>query len=384
MAIKKKRILLAFGTRPEAIKMAPLYLELQKNLDVFDVKICVSGQHRGMLDQVMKVFNISPDFDLSVMKPNQDLFDITSAILLGMRGILRVSRPDYLLVHGDTTTSLASAIAAFYENIKIGHIEAGLRTNNILKPYPEEFNRQVVSKIASLHFTPTFHSKKNLLQENIKESSIKVVGNTVIDALFLTINQLENDFEKKKKVSDHLNSLLDFDWKANNFILITGHRRENFGEGLQEICKALKKLASDYPNIEFVYPVHLNPNVLKPVFDSLNGIKNFHLLPPLDYEPFIYLLKYSYLVLTDSGGIQEEAPSLNIPVLVMRNETERPEAIESGAIKLVGSKASSIVSNVKKLLEDKIFYDVMARSKNPYGDGSSSRKIVDELLKYES
>jgi UDP-N-acetylglucosamine 2-epimerase (non-hydrolysing) len=384
MTIKKKRILLAFGTRPEAIKMAPLYLELKKNPDYFDTSICVSAQHRDMLDQVLHGFNIKPDFDLNVMKPSQDLFDITSSILLGMRDVLRVCRPDYLLVHGDTTTALASSIAAFYENIKIGHIEAGLRTSNILKPFPEEFNRQVVSKITSIHFAPTSQSKKNLLEEKIKESSIKVVGNTVVDALYLTINQLETDLEKKNKIVSFLNSLLRFDWTAKIFILITGHRRENFGEGLQEICNALKRLSLDYPNIQFIYPVHLNPNVQKPVLNSLSGIKNFHLIPPLDYEPFIYLLKHSYFVLTDSGGIQEEAPSLNIPVLVMRNETERPEALESGAVKLVGSSASSIVAHVKKLLEDKNFYDIMARSKNPYGDGTSSKKIVDELIKANS
>lgn len=384
MTIKKKRILLAFGTRPEAIKMAPLYLELKKNLDYFDTSICVSGQHRDMLDQVLNVFNIKPDFDLNVMKPSQDLFDITSSILLGMRDILRVCRPDYLLVHGDTTTAFASSIAAFYENIKIGHIEAGLRTNNVLKPFPEEFNRQVVSKITSLHFAPTSQSKKNLLEEKIKESSIKVVGNTVVDALYLTINQLETDLEKKNKILSLLNSLLRFDCTTEIFILVTGHRRENFGKGFQEICNALMRLSVDYPKIQFIYPVHLNPNVQEPVLNSLSSIKNFHLIPPLDYEPFVYLLKHSYFVLTDSGGIQEEAPSLNIPVLVMRNETERPEAVESGAVKLVGSNASSIIANVKKLLEDRNFYDIMASSKNPYGDGSSSKKIVDELIKVDS
>ena len=372
----KKKIMLTFGTRPEAIKMAPLYHALKKRPDDFEILVCVTAQHREMLDQVLKVFDIHPDIDLNLMAPGQDLFDISAGVLLGMRNILEKYKPDILLIHGDTTTSLAAAMAGFYKNILIGHIEAGLRTYDISAPFPEEFNRQVVTKLAYWHFAPTNLSRSNLLAEKIDENLITVTGNTVIDALFWVLEGIETDASKKKLIHDKLNNLLPFDWQNNRLILITGHRRENFGEGFLQICKALKELAIRFPKILFVYPVHLNPQVQSPVNQILRGLSNVYLLPPLDYEPFIYLLKHCYIVLTDSGGIQEEAPSLGIPVLVMREVTERPEAIDAGTVRLVGANQKLIVKNMVDLIENDECYELMSKAHNPYGDGNACERII--------
>jgi len=374
-----KKIMLVFGTRPEAIKMAPLYHALKARSDLFETQVCVTAQHRQMLDQVLKVFNIEPDIDLNLMKAGQDLFDITSSVLLGMREVLKGHHPDVLLVHGDTTTTLASAIAGFYADIPIGHVEAGLRTHDLYAPFPEEFNRQVASKLTKWHFAPTAFSRQNLLDEKIAESKIIVTGNTVIDALFWVLNRIESDPLRKSSISALLNKHLPFAWQRDRFVLITGHRRENFGDGFLQICEALKELASRYPDVQFVYPVHLNPNVQKPVKSLLLELNNVHLIDPLDYEPFVYLLKHCYLVLTDSGGIQEEAPSLGIPVLVMRDVTERPEAIDAGTVRLVGANRDRIVANVSELLESELSYKKMSRAHNPYGDGQACARIINVL-----
>jgi UDP-N-acetylglucosamine 2-epimerase (non-hydrolysing) len=374
-----KKILLVFGTRPEAIKMAPLYHALKARSDLFDTRVCVTAQHRQMLDQVLRVFDVKTDIDLDLMKEGQDLFDVTSSALLGMREVLKAHRPDVLLVHGDTTTSLASAIAGFYSGISVGHIEAGLRTHDLSAPFPEEFNRQVVGKVAKWHFAPTALSRQNLLNEGVPESRIAVTGNTVIDALFWVLDRIESDTLRKVSISTFLEDRLPFSWQHDRFVLITGHRRENFGDGFIQICKALKELACIYPGIHFVYPVHLNPNVQGPVNSILMGLSNVHLIDPLDYEPFVYLLKHSYLVLTDSGGIQEEAPSLGKPVLVMREVTERPEAVEAGTVRLVGANRDRIVANVSELIENEFSYKKMSRAHNPYGDGAACRRIIDKL-----
>ena len=374
-----KKIMLVFGTRPEAIKMAPLYHALKARPDLFETQVCVTAQHRQMLDQVLRVFNIEPDIDLNLMKAGQDLFDITSSVLLGMREVLKEHQPDVLLVHGDTTTTLASAIAGFYADIPIGHIEAGLRTHDLYAPFPEEFNRQVASKVTKWHFAPTAFSRQNLLDERIPESQITVTGNTVIDSLFWVLNRIDMDKPRQASLITFLNACVPFRWQQDRFVLITGHRRENFGDGFLQICEALKELAMRHPDVHFVYPVHLNPNVQEPVKSILMNLHNVHLIEPLDYEPFVYLLKHSYLVLTDSGGIQEEAPSLGKPVLVMREVTERPEAVDAGTVRLVGANRERIVSNVSELIENEVSYKKMSRAHNPYGDGKACARIIDVL-----
>lgn len=371
--------MLVFGTRPEAIKMAPLYHALKERSDLFETLVCVTGQHRQMLDQVLKVFDVKTDIDLNLMRIGQDLYDITSSVLLEMREVLKSHKPDALLVHGDTTTALASAVAGFYAGIPVGHVEAGLRTHDLSAPFPEEFNRQVVSKIVKWHFAPTAFSRQNLLDENVPESKIAVTGNTVIDALFWVLNRIDSDTVRQSNISHLLNEYLPFSWKEDRFVLITGHRRENFGDGFLQICEALKELALRYPEVHFVYPVHLNPNVQEPVNSILMGLHNVHLIDPLEYEPFVYLLKYCYIVLTDSGGIQEEAPSLGKPVLVMRDVTERPEAVDAGTVRLVGANLKCIIANVSELIESETSYKKMSRAHNPYGDGMACLRIIDVL-----
>ena len=372
-----------FGTRPEAIKMCNLFDELKKE-ESFNIKLCVSGQHRSMLDQVLSAFNMKPDIDLNIMKPDQDLFDVTSNSLLAIRDVIKKENPNLILVHGDTSTALSAAIAGFYSNIDIGHVEAGLRTYNMKRPFPEEFNRQTIAKISSLNFAPTQSSKANLQNDNVNEESIHVTGNTVIDALFYMLDHIQNSKNELSKVQNILNSKLDFDWTDNKFILITGHRRENFGKGFIEICEAIKYLAEANKDINFVYPVHLNPNVKEPVLELLSDMDNISLIEPLDYKPFIFLLKHCFIVLTDSGGIQEEAPSLGKPVLVMRDETERPEAVDAGTVKLVGASKENIISAVTHLLTNSSAYNKMSNSINPYGDGKASLRIVKIIREYLS
>lgn len=370
-----KRILIVFGTRPEAIKMAPLIREFQKYSD-FCVKVCVTAQHRQMLDQVLEIFNISSDYDLDIMQPNQDLFDLSSRILLKIRDVLDDFYPDIVFVHGDTTTASISALASFYKQIKIAHVEAGLRTWEIYSPFPEEVNRQLVGILANYHFAPTNLSKDNLLKENKKLENIVVTGNTVIDALFLLLDIIKKDPTFKNKILQSLK--LKYNPEHNRkIILVTGHRRENFGLGFINICEALKILAQNNPNIDIVYPVHLNPNVQKPVKELLSNVDNVYLIAPLEYDEFVYLMDRSYFIITDSGGIQEEAPSLGKPVLVMRDTTERPEAISSGSVKLVGTDKEKIVSNAQELLDSIEIYKQMSQSYNPYGDGSACAKIVE-------
>ena len=371
--------MLVFGTRPEAIKMAPLYHQLKRYPSEFQVQLCVTAQHRQMLDQVLKVFEITPDIDLNLMRAGQDLFDITTSVLIGMRKVLLETKPDILLVHGDTSTTLAASIAAFYLGITVGHVEAGLRTYDLQSPFPEEFNRQVASKVAKWHFAPTHFSKQNLLSEGVSDSAVSVTGNTVIDSLFWVLQRIDGDIERRNALDAFLSKCLNFDWQHQRFVLVTGHRRENFGDGFLEICNALKELAVRYPDVYFVYPVHLNPNVQQPVNAILADLANVYLIAPLDYEPFVYLLRFSYIVLTDSGGIQEEAPSLGKPVLVMRDLTERPEAVEAGTVRLVGADSRQIVTNVAELLENAVIYSSMARAHNPYGDGKASERIVSVL-----
>jgi UDP-N-acetylglucosamine 2-epimerase (non-hydrolysing) len=377
-----KKILMVFGTRPEAIKMAPLYNEIKKNSDSLDLTLCVTAQHREMLDQVLESFKISPDIDLNIMKKDQDLFDVTSKILLEIRDVIKNVKPDLILVHGDTSTAFATSIASFYTHIPIGHVEAGLRTRNIYSPFPEEFNRQIIGKVSELHFTPTNSSKNNLLNEFVDESKIYITGNTVIDSMFYVLDLIEKSEEKKNYVKSIIDKHLKFSWLNEKYVLITGHRRENFGQGFLSICKAIKKLALKYNEIYFVYPVHLNPNVRIPVNEILSNQKNVLLIPPLEYEPFLYVLKNCHIVLTDSGGIQEEAPSLGKPVLVMRDETERPEAISAGTVKLVGSKKDTIVQTVSQLIESDKKYNEMATASNPFGDGTASFKITSIIKEY--
>ncbi|MBQ1497281.1 MAG: UDP-N-acetylglucosamine 2-epimerase (non-hydrolyzing) [Sphingomonas sp.] len=373
------KVMLTFGTRPEAIKMAPLYHALRQAPERFETCVCVTAQHRQMLDQVLSVFDIVPDIDLDVMKPNQDLFDVTSSVLLGMRDVLAEHRPDALLVHGDTTTTLASAMAGFYRNIPVGHVEAGLRTHDIHSPFPEEFNRQIAGKLARWHFAPTGRSRDNLLAEGVAPANVHVTGNTVIDALHWVLARIDSDAERLGRIQRELDGLLPFDWRGRRFVVITGHRRENFGDGFLQICEGLKVLATRYPDVHFVYPVHLNPNVQQPVNAILSGLDNFHLVPPLTYEPFVYLLKHSHILLTDSGGIQEEGPSLGKPVLVMRDVTERPEAIAAGTVRLVGANRERIIANVSELLDNEASYVAMARAHNPYGDGQACARILAAL-----
>ena len=378
-----KTILLVFGTRPEAIKMAPLVKKLQANPEEFQTIVCVTGQHREMLDQVLRLFDITPDYDLNIMKPNQDLYDITSRILLGMRDVLKEVQPDIVLVHGDTTTSMAAALAAFYQQIPVGHVEAGLRTGNIYSPWPEEMNRLMTGRISTVHFSPTSLAKQNLLQEHVDEAKIVVTGNTVIDALQMVVERLKNDEQLAGDVKD---KVLNMGYDVNRLgedrrlVLITGHRRENFGEGFLNICHAIKNLSEKYPNVDFVYPMHLNPNVRKPVLEILGeGADNVYLIEPLDYLPFVYMMQHSTLILTDSGGVQEEAPGLGKPVLVMRDTTERPEAVEAGTVLLVGTNREKIEQGVSMLLDDAETYRRMSEAVNPYGDGLACERIVDRL-----
>lgn len=359
--------------------MSPLVHALQAESEVFDVTVCVTAQHREMLDQALSIFEIKPDIDLNLMKAGQDLFDVTSSIILRMRSVFAEYQPDAVLVHGDTTTTLATALAAFYAGVPLGHVEAGLRTYNIHSPFPEEFNRQVVSKVTRWHFAPTQLSRDNLLAEGIPETNIIVTGNTVIDALQWVLARIRANKVLQAKLDQGLRAVLPFAWQCQRFILITGHRRENFGGGFVEICEALHELASCFDDVHFVYPVHLNPNVQQPVNSLLGQLPNVHLIAPLDYEPFVYLLKHAYIVLTDSGGIQEEAPSLGKPVLVMRNVTERPEAVQAGTVELVGSERKRIVAGVARLLEDEEHYRSMSRAHNPYGDGHACQIIMDHL-----
>lgn len=368
-------ILLVFGTRPEAIKMAPLVKALQKDTEHFETRVCVTAQHRQMLDQVLEVFGITPEYDLNIMAPNQDLYDITAKVLMGLREVLKDFRPDTVLVHGDTTTSMAASLAAFYMQIPVGHVEAGLRTYNMLSPWPEEMNRQVTDRICTYYFAPTEQSKKNLLQENIDEKKIFITGNTVIDALLMAVDIISSTPGMEEKIAKEFQEK-GYTVGNREYILVTGHRRENFGEGFLHICKAIKELAALHPDMDIVYPVHLNPNVQKPVYELLSGVDNVYLISPLDYLPFIYAMQHSTLLLTDSGGVQEEAPSLGKPVLVMRDTTERPEAVEAGTVKLVGTDAEAIVSNVTALLQDKEMYKRMSETHNPYGDGQACERIM--------
>lgn len=373
-----KKILLVFGTRPEAIKMAPLVKALQKDAEHFETKVCVTAQHRQMLDQVLEVFEITPEYDLNIMAPNQDLYDITSKVLLGLRDVLKDFRPDVVLVHGDTTTSMAASLAAFYQQIPVGHVEAGLRTYNMLSPWPEEMNRQVTDRICTYYFAPTEKSRQNLLRECIDDKKIFVTGNTVIDALLMAVDIIDGKAGVKEQLHEELRAK-GYAVGKRPYILVTGHRRENFGDGFLHICRAIKEIAAMHPDMDIVYPVHLNPNVQKPVYELLSGLENVYLISPLDYLPFIYAMQHSTLLLTDSGGVQEEAPSLGKPVLVMRDTTERPEAVEAGTVKLVGTDAAAIVSNVTELLRNKEMYRQMSETHNPYGDGKACQRIIEAL-----
>lgn len=371
------RVLSVFGTRPEAIKIAPVISALA-NLPHIESRVCVTAQHRQMLDQVLDLFEIKPDYDLNIMKPGQDLTDITSNILLALRPILKEFKPDLLLVHGDTTTTLASALAAYYEKITVGHVEAGLRTGNLYAPWPEEMNRSIVGRITQLHFAPTNSAQENLLKEGVDLSKIYVTGNTVIDALLETVDKIE----KNQKINGELKARFQFIDPSKKLITVTGHRRENFGDGFERICQALKTLASR-SDVQIVYPVHLNPSVQEPVKRILAGCDNVHLIEPLDYLPFVYLMSQSYLIITDSGGVQEEAPSLGKPVLVMRDTTERPEAVTAGTVKLVGTDMQKIIDEAVVLLDSEVDYNAMARAMNPYGDGKAAQRIAKIIQQFE-
>jgi UDP-N-acetylglucosamine 2-epimerase (non-hydrolysing) len=372
-----KKILIVFGTRPEAIKMAPLVKAFEKETDNFEMKVCITAQHREMLDQVLQLFDIQPHYDLDIMKSGQDLYDITSKVLLGMRDVLDDFKPDVVLVHGDTTTTLGASLASFYQKIAVGHVEAGLRTGDIYSPWPEEANRCLTSQISKYHFAPTQTNKNNLLNEGIT-SHIVITGNTVIDTLFMVRERLANDTKLADDITQQI-STKGYKISDRKVVLVTGHRRENFGDGFLSICSALKDLAQSHTDVDFVYPVHLNPNVQKPVKEILSDINNVYLIDPLDYLPFVFLLNHSHLVLTDSGGIQEEAPSLGKPVIVMRDTTERPEAVEAGTVILVGTDYDNIKQNVTRLLTDKIYYEKMSYAHNPYGDGNACNKIIHYL-----
>ena len=378
--------MLVFGTRPEAIKMAPLVKAFQAASDSFRTLVCVTGQHREMLDQVLHIFDIRPDYDLNIMKQGQDLYDVTSRVLLGLREVLKEARPDVVLVHGDTTTSTAAALAAFYAQIPVGHVEAGLRTHNIYSPWPEEMNRQLTGRIATWHFAPTPLSRQNLLAENVAEAQITVTGNTVIDALYWVVDKIKHDDTLAQQLDAELQRAgYDVQRLADGrkLVLITGHRRENFGDGFIHMCTAIKDLTQRYPQVDFVYPMHLNPNVRKPIHEvfgkDLSGLGNMFFIEPLEYLSFVHLMAKSYIVLTDSGGIQEEAPGLGKPVLVMRDTTERPEALTAGTVKLVGTDYDKIVSAVSTLLDDEAAYQAMSRAVNPYGDGKACGRIVETL-----
>lgn len=381
-----KKILLVFGTRPEAIKMCPLVKELQRHPEDFNTVVCVTGQHREMLDQVLHIFEVVPDFDLNIMKQGQDLYDVTSRVLLGMRDVLQKVNPDVVLVHGDTTTSMAAALAAFYQQIPVGHVEAGLRTHNLYSPWPEELNRQVTGRIAKFNFSPTKLSHDNLIAENVPENHIYITGNTVIDALHVVVNKIKSSSQVSSELAQVLlKSGYDTERLSNGkkLVLITGHRRENFGEGFINMCTAIKDLTKKYPEVDFVYPMHLNPNVRRPIHEvfgeDLSHLDNMFFIEPLEYLSFVYLMEKSTIVLTDSGGIQEEAPGLGKPVLVMRDTTERPEAVTAGTVKLVGTDYDAIVNNVSELLENKAEYEKMSKAVNPYGDGMACERIVKYL-----
>ena len=384
----KKKVMLVFGTRPEAIKMAPLVKAFQKHPEEVETVVCVTGQHREMLDQVLRIFNVVPDYDLNIMKSGQDLYDITSRVVLGMRDVLKESQPDVVLVHGDTTTSMAAALAAFYLQIPVGHVEAGLRTHNIYSPWPEEMNRQITGRIATFNLSPTALSRQNLLEEGVSEDKIIVTGNTVIDALHMMVERIKSDATLSANLQSELKSrgydvgrLAD---GTRRMVLITGHRRENFGEGFKHICQAIKTLSERYPEVDFVYPMHLNPNVRRPIKevlgDALTADNNLFFIEPLEYLDFVFLMEKSNIVLTDSGGIQEEAPGLGKPVLVMRDTTERPEALEAGTVKLVGTDYDKIVSHVSQLLDSREHYEQMSKAVNPYGDGLACSRIVDHII----
>lgn len=381
-----KKVMLVFGTRPEAIKMAPLVKEFEKYPNDFQTLVCVTGQHREMLDQVLNLFEIKPHYDLNIMKQGQDLYDVTARVLVGMRDVLKEAQPDVVLVHGDTTTSTAAALAAFYQQIPVGHVEAGLRTHNIYSPWPEEMNRLITGRIATYHFSPTQLSRQNLLKENVSDDSIIVTGNSVIDALYWVVDKIKND----EALNNELKEILDkagYDVNrldnGRKLVLITGHRRENFGDGFISMCTAIKDLTKKYPEVDFVYPMHLNPNVRKPIHEvfgeDLSNLGNMFFIEPLEYLSFVYLMEKSTVVLTDSGGIQEEAPGLGKPVLVMRDTTERPEALDAGTVKLVGTNYDKIVSEVSALLEDESYYEKMSKAVNPYGDGLACGRIVEKL-----
>ena len=394
-----KKVLLVFGTRPEAIKMCPLVKEFQKHPESFETVVCVTGQHREMLDQVLQIFDVKPDYDLNIMKQGQDLYDVTARVLTGMRDVLDTVKPDVVLVHGDTTTSMAAAMAAFYRQIPVGHVEAGLRTHNLYSPWPEEMNRQVTGRIAEYDFAPTPLSRQNLLDESVPEEKITVTGNTVIDALHWVVGKIEKDKHLSEVLADNLmkagydTSRIEIPGRAGNdgkrrLVLITGHRRENFGEGFVSMCRAIRDLARKYPEVDFVYPMHLNPNVRKPIKQVFGEMadqvghdekKNLFFIEPLDYLDFVYLMSRSYIVLTDSGGIQEEAPGLGKPVLVMRDTTERPEALDAGTVRLVGTDYDRIMNEVSALLDDRDHYETMSHAVNPYGDGKACPRIVEKL-----
>ena len=372
--IKIKKVMFAFGTRPEAIKMAPLIKAFQEEKN-FKTSVCVSAQHREMLDQVLNIFDIKPDFDLNIMRADQDLFDVTTEVLVGMKKVLNDYNPDIIFVHGDTTTTCACSLAAFYKKIKVAHIEAGLRTGNIYSPWPEEANRKITGVLANYHFAPTSTSEDNLLRENINKENIIVTGNTVIDSLFLVLEKIEKSSSLKNRIIGTISNQYEL-VDDRKIILVTGHRRENFGHGFRNICNALKTIAENNPDFDIVYPVHFNPNVQKPVKEILSNCKNIHLIDPLSYECFIYLMSRAFFIITDSGGIQEEAPSLGKPVLVMRESSERPEAIQAGTVKLVGTDYLQIIEESQKLIDDKNEYNKMSKAYNPYGDGKASAKVL--------
>ena len=383
-----KKIMLVFGTRPEAIKMAPLVKEFQKYPQQFQTIVCVTGQHREMLDQVLTIFDIKPDYDLNIMKQGQDLYDVTARVLVGMRDVLKEAQPDVVLVHGDTTTSTAAALAAFYQQIPVGHVEAGLRTHNIYSPWPEEMNRLITGRIAMYHFAPTSLSRENLLKENVSDDAIIVTGNSVIDALYWVVEKIKSDSNLNAALSEGLKSAgYDINRLSDGrkLVLITGHRRENFGDGFISMCTAIKDLTKKYPNVDFVYPMHLNPNVRQPIREvfgaDLSNLGNMFFIEPLEYLSFVHLMEKSTIVLTDSGGIQEEAPGLGKPVLVMRDTTERPEALKAGTVKLVGTNYDKIVNEVSALLDDDQYYNKMSHAVNPYGDGLACKRIVEHCLK---
>lgn len=374
---EKRKVLIVFGTRPEAIKMAPLVKEFEKEYDSFETKVCITAQHREMLDQVLHFFEILPDYDLDLMKPDQNLYSLTSDIVSNLKPVLEDFKPDYIFVHGDTTTTMATSLAGFYSGAQICHVEAGLRTFNMKSPFPEEMNRCVTSVLTNIHFAPTLTSKQNLRHENKSESSIIITGNTVIDALLYSVNKVKST----NYINDEIKSIKKLVNPKERIILVTGHRRENHGPGFINICKALKQIALDFKDVKIIYPVHLNPNVQKPVYELLAGIDNIKLIDPLSYPTFVWLMEKSYLIITDSGGVQEEAPSLGKPVLVMRNTTERPEAVEAGTVLLVGTDTEKIILETEKLLKSKEKYIIMSRSHNPYGDGNACKKIVNHIKK---